>query len=120
MNIRDKMSANVERFMDDDETVQAVFAAQTVSPYWVLINIWILIFTQGYRLIVVTDQRIFVCRAGRFINTRGTEVLHELPRATTIGPATGLWYRADHLVGNRLYVHKRFHKDIALADSLAS
>jgi len=119
MNIRDKISSDVEKFLEDGESVQAVFAGQTVSPYWVLINFWILIFTRGYRLVAVTDKRILVCRAGRFIITHGTEVLHELPRTTAIGPATGLWYRADHLVDDRLYIHKRFHKDIALADSLA-
>jgi len=120
VNIRDKISANTQQFLDDDENVEAVFAAQTVSPYWVLINFWILIYTRGFRLVVVTDRRILVCRAGRFIITRCTEVLDELPRSTVIGPATGLWYLADHLVDDRLYIHKRFHKDIALADSLGA
>ena len=33
-----------------------------------------------------------------------------------IGPARGLWYKSERL-GERLYVHKRFHKDIAQADA---
>ena len=35
--------------------------------------------------------------------------------STKIGPASGLWYRTEAL-GERLYIHKRFHKDIAAAD----
>ena len=42
-------------------------------------------------------------------------LLRELPRATRIGPASGLWYRTEAL-GERIYVHKRFHKDIEIAD----
>ncbi|MGK2957413.1 MAG: hypothetical protein ACSLFB_03225 [Acidimicrobiales bacterium] len=44
------------------------------------------------------------------------EVMTELPRNTNIGPASGLWYRCSTL-GERLYIHKRFHKDVVLADS---
>jgi hypothetical protein len=43
------------------------------------------------------------------------DVLRELPRNTLIGPASGLWWRCESL-GERLYVHKRFHKDVAAAD----
>jgi hypothetical protein len=65
---------------------------------------------------VVTDRRILVCRSGRLSTTKVHEVLHELPRTTQIGPASGLWYKCETL-GERLYVHKRFHKDIAQADA---
>jgi hypothetical protein len=46
------------------------------------------------------------------------DVLHELPRSTRIGPASGLWYKTEAL-GERLYVAKRFHKDIEEADAKA-
>ncbi len=44
------------------------------------------------------------------------EVVRELPRATRIGPASGLWYKSESL-GERIYVQKRFHKDIVAADA---
>jgi hypothetical protein len=49
--------------------------------------------------------------------TTGKEIVRELPRSVKIGPASGLWYKCDTL-GERLYIHKRFHKDVAAADSV--
>lgn len=117
MAIRDKMTANAAPFLDPGEKVQAVFGAQTTSAYFVLISVWIIIFANAYRVVVVTDKRILVCRSGRFSTTPVKEVLRELPRGTRIGPASGLWWRCETL-GEKLYVHKRFHKDVEAADSL--
>jgi hypothetical protein len=44
--------------------------------------------------------------------------VRELPRATRIGPASGLWWKCESL-GEKLYVHKRFHKDVEAADAAA-
>jgi hypothetical protein len=45
-------------------------------------------------------------------------VVRELPRATRIGPATVLWFKSTAL-GEKMYIHKRFHKDIEAADRAA-
>ncbi len=78
-------------------------------------SFWIIIAKDAYRVVVVTDRRILVCKSGRFRVTPVNEVVRELPRSTRIGPASGLWYRCESL-GQRLYINKRFHKDIAAAD----
>ena len=118
MAIRDKIRDNAAPYLQPGETIQSVFAGQTVSPYWSLLSYWIIILRDSYRVVVVTDRRILVCKTGRFSLTPIKEVLRELPRTTPIGPAHGFWYRCDTL-GERLYVHKRFHKDIAAADGAA-
>lgn len=118
MAIRDKLRANAAPFLQPGENVQAVFCGQTTSQYFALISVWIIILTNAYRVVVVTDRRILICRSGRFRMTPVKEVLRELPRATRIGPASGLWWRSESL-GERLYVHKRFHKDVAAADGQA-
>ena len=42
-------------------------------------------------------------------------VVTELPRATRLGPGSGVWHRVQ--VGNEnLRVHRRFFKDIETAD----
>ena len=115
MAIRDKMQKNVEPYLQPGERVQAIFGAQTTSQYFALISYWI-IAKNAYRVVVATDRRILVCHAGRVSTTKVKDVIAELPRNTRIGPAKGLWYRCDSL-GDRLYVHKRFHKDIAEADA---
>jgi hypothetical protein len=45
------------------------------------------------------------------------QVLRELPRNIRIGPPSGLWWRCVSL-GERLYIHKRFHKDVNAADGV--
>ena len=44
--------------------------------------------------------------------------VRDVARATRIGPPSGLWFKTEAL-GEKMYVHKRFHKDIETADSLA-
>jgi hypothetical protein len=117
MAIRDKMRANAAHVLRDGESVQAVFGAQTTSQYWMLLSYWIIVIKNSYRVVVVTDQRILVCRSGRFRTTPVVEVLAERPRGAMIGPASGLWWRCETL-GERLYIHKRFHKDVAAADNI--
>jgi|SRR5579862_9508281 len=116
MALRDKIRANAAPFLEAGEEIQAVIPAQTMSAYWVLLSYWIILASNGLRVIVVTDRRILLCQSGRVRMTLVREVLAELPRQTVIGPAHGLWYRTDAL-GQRLYINRRFHKDLAAADA---
>lgn len=118
MAIRDTIRANAQHVLQPGEQIQEVIPAQTTSQWFALISYWIIIFSNAYRVIVVTDRRILVCRSGRFRQTIVGEVLHEVPRATRIGPPSGLWYRCDNL-GERLYIGKRFHKDVKQAAGVA-
>jgi hypothetical protein len=117
MAIRDKMRANAAHLLQPGEEIQAVMGAQTKSQWFALISIWIIAFSNAYRVIVVTDRRIIVAKSGRMTMTPVKEVLRELPRNTKIGPASGLWFKCESL-GEKLYIHKRFHKDVAAADSV--
>lgn len=119
MKIRDKIIANAQPFLEPGEQVQAAFAAQTFSQYWALLSYFIVLFKNAYRSVVVTDRRIVVLNTGKWSTTKAKEIRMVLPRNTTIGPAGGLWYVTDAL-GEKLYVHKRFHKDIEVADQLRS
>jgi hypothetical protein len=115
--IRDKLRENAAHVLQPGETIQSVFCAQTTSQYFALISVWIILLTNAYRVVVVTDRRILVCKSGRFRMTPVKEVLTELPRGTRVGPPSGLWWRCESL-GERLYVHKRFHKDVNAADAV--
>ena len=117
MAIRDTMRANAAHLLQPGETIQVVFGAQTTSQWFALLSYWIIIIKNSFRVVVVTDRRTLVCRSGRFRTTPVNEIVNELPRNTRIGPASGLWYKCDSL-GERLYIGKRFHKDVAEADAL--
>ena len=116
MAIRDKLRKNASPLLEPGESIQTVFCAQTVSAYFALISIWIIVFSNAYRVVVVTDRRILICRSGRLTMTPVKGVENELPRDTKIGDPAGLWWPCDSF-GRRLYVHKRFHKDVRQADS---
>lgn len=98
------------------ETIQSVFCAQTVSAYFALISVWIIVFANAYRVVVVTDRRILVCRAGRLMPAKVKSVEREFPRGARLGEPSGLWWPCEAL-GGKLYVHRRFHKDVRVADT---
>ena len=100
MALRDKLQKAVAPYLESGETVQAVFK-------------------KAWRVVAVTDHRIVVFRCGRGGTTKVEGIATETRRHTRIGPPKGLWYRVDNL-GERLYVHKRFHKDIDAADAWAT
>ncbi|HEX2384197.1 MAG TPA: hypothetical protein VHI95_16250 [Acidimicrobiales bacterium] len=116
MALRDKLQQAVAPHLEPGETVQAIFGAQTKSQYFALISYWIILFSKAWRVVVATDRRIIVFQSGRGGLTKIEGVTAQTRRDTLIGPPKGLWYRVDRL-GERLYVHKRFHKDIDTADA---
>jgi hypothetical protein len=117
MAIRDQLRSNAAHLLQPGETIQAVFCAQTTSQYYALLSTLIIILSDAYRVVVVTDKRILVCRSGRFRMTPVKHAIAELPRNTRIGPPSGLWWRCETL-GELLYIHKRFHKDVTAADAV--
>src|SRR5438876_8812870 len=104
MAIRDKLRENAARLLQPGETIQAIMGAQTTSQWLSLISYWIIIIRNSFRVIIVTDRRIVICRSGRFRITPVKDVVAEFPRTTRIGPPHGLWYRCDTL-GERLYIN---------------
>lgn len=116
IKIRDKIIENSTQFLQPGETVQAVIPGQTISGWWgALTYLWI--FWNKFRVALVTDRRIIVLYTGRLTLGTPKAALYQLPRETTIGPANGLWWKCTTL-GDNLYVHKRFHKDVVAADSI--
>jgi len=114
MALRDKMLKNAQPYLQPGEQVQAVFGAQTSNQWWILLfGVWFLIKNR-YRVVVATDRRIVILAGGVWTTTKVSGVAGELPRATVMGPPSGLWWKSERLGG--LYVHKRFHKDVTQAD----
>lgn len=111
------MTESAQEHLEPGEQIQSIFGGQTVNQWWVLLTVFILLFTNDYRVVIVTDRRILVGSSGRWAATKVKRIVHELPRSTQIGPPSGFWYKCESL-GDTLYIHKRFHKDVELADSL--
>ena len=116
MGVREKIRENAQKVVPPGETIQAVIPVQTVSPYWSIVSYWIIIFSNAYRNVIVTDRRILICSTGRLSTTQVNEIIRELPRQTKIGPAEGLWYKTDSL-GETVFISRRYFKDIEAADT---
>ena len=86
MAIRDKFATNAQPYLQPGERVEATFGGQTTNQWWILISVLILIFSNKYRVVVVTDRRILVLGGG-LDPDRVKGVVAEVPRDVAIGPA---------------------------------
>jgi hypothetical protein len=122
MALRDVMRDSAAQFVRPGEEIQQVFWAQTASGWTATLGAFgalgaiIRIFTNRYRIVAVTDQRILVLDAGKWSVKKAQSLVTELPRATMLGPASGIW-RTINTGSEKIRVHRRFFKDIAAADS---
>ncbi len=119
MSVRNRIAMNAQCVCQPGEHLQTAIPAQARSPNWLGILDLVISSSNTYRVIVVTDRRILVCRSGRFRAFVVGDVLRELPRSTKIGPSHGIWYHTDSL-GEGLYIHRLYFKDIELADAAAA
>lgn len=117
MAVRDVMRASAAQFVEPGETIEQVFGAQTASPLTApLIGSLIALIINRYRIVVVTDRRILVLDAGKWTQRTARAVVSELPRATRLGPTSGLWFKIDTPAG-KIHVRRYFYKDINAADT---
>lgn len=115
--IRERITENAQPLLEPGEKIQAVIPAQTKNGWLGALGLIWLIFVNRYRPIVVTDRRIVITDSGKWAQAKPTSIVTTLPRTTQIGPAAGIWWKCTSL-GDPLFIHKRFHKDVELADSL--
>ena len=117
MAVRDVMRASAAQFVEPGETIEQVFGAQTASPLTApLIGSLIALIINRYRIVVVTDRRILVLDAGKWTQRTARAVVSELPRATRLGPTSGLWFKIETPAG-KIHVRRYFYKDVNAADS---
>ncbi|HTZ93080.1 MAG TPA: hypothetical protein VMB74_11845 [Streptosporangiaceae bacterium] len=120
MALRDSMRNSAAQYLQPGEEVQAVIGAQTASQ-WVaaLTGAFVFLGLNRYRILAVTPARIVVLDAGKTSMKTARGVVMELPRATRLGPCSGVWHRIP-AGGETLRVHRRFFKDIDAADAVTA
>jgi hypothetical protein len=118
MALRDKMAERVRPYLEPGEQLRQVFMAQTgPSPYWIFLT-YLTMFWNKYLIVAVTDRSIVTFRASAFKPSfvKQPPDVHRLDRRRTLGPLKGLWGKVE-LDGQRYWVHRRFHSDVAAADA---
>ncbi|GAA4618120.1 hypothetical protein GCM10023195_81230 [Actinoallomurus liliacearum] len=69
-----------------------------------------------YRCVAVTKDAIYVLESSKLSGgAKPQSLVATLPRHTRLGPVSGRWGRMN-LIGERHWVHKRFHDQVAAAD----
>jgi len=115
--IRDRIIEHAQPLLEPGEQIQAVIPAQTKSGWLGALGLIVLLFANRNRPIVVTDRRIAITDSGKMAQAKPTKIIRSVDRSTRIGPPSGMWWKCTSL-GEPLFIHKRFHKDVELADSL--
>lgn len=116
MALRDTLAKRAAPALEPGEQIQAVFVGQTMSQWWALAGVLPFLLKNRYHAVVATDRRIALLVGNGLMVSSPKTLVASLPRATRLGPASGLWHTLE-IGGVKLHVHKRFHKDIAAADA---
>ena len=113
MALREKLAERVQPLLEPGEQIRHVFMAQGGISPWVggLLSI---LGTQHY-VVAVTDRAIVLINSGKVATTKLGDVDSRLP-LHQIGPVKGIWAKTNTL-GKKLYIHRRFHKDVEAADA---
>lgn len=116
MSVQEAWRVDAAAHLRPGETIQAVIPAQTSYPHPVLIASFYGMWRRTSRLVIATNERILIFR--RTASGVLAELLAERPRDITIGPPHALFvfYRTN-VLGERLYIHRRWFKDVRAADA---
>ena len=75
------------------------------------------LIVNSYSPVLVTDRRILLLDSGKWSLGKPKSITAEFPRQIKLGPPSGLWWKCTALGDSKVYVHKRFHKDVEAADA---
>ena len=110
MALRDKLAGRAAPYLEPGEQIRYVFQAQEGASPWLIGALF-----QKYRIVAVTDRAIVVLGIP-WMRSKPNRVVARLPRNTEIGKMSGVFGKT-RITGKKMYVHRRFHKDVAAADA---
>ena len=106
-------------FLPTSSEIRQVFICQTAPRFTVFVITYLTgltMFWIKYRCVAVTRDAIYVLESSKLSGgAKPQSLVGTLPRRTKLGPVSGRWGHVN-LLGERHWVHKRFHHDIAVAD----
>lgn len=111
MGLREILAERSQPLLEPGEQIEVVFLAQTASQWTMFVPVMFFLKNRN-RIVAVTDRAVVVIASSRLLSSKPVGVKARLPRSTPLGTPKGIWARLE-LDGERMYVHKRFHKDMA-------
>jgi hypothetical protein len=116
---RDDLVERSAPFLPAGSEIQQVFIAQTAPSFAVFFITYLTGLTMPwikYRCVAITQNAIYVLESSKLSGgAKPQSLVGTMPRHTQLGPVSGRWSQV-HLLGERHWVHKRFHHAIAAAD----
>src|SRR5690349_19088368 len=106
-------------FLPVGSEIRQVFIYQTAAHF----SVFVVNYLTGLALhwikfgcVAVTQDAIYILESRKLSGGRNPQrLIGTLPRHTELGPVSGRWAQLN-LLGERCWVHKRFHSQIAAAD----
>jgi hypothetical protein len=116
---REDLAQRAAAFLPAGSQIRQAFIYQT-APSFLFFTITYLtgltIFWNKYRCVAVTQDAIHVLESSSLSGgAKPQRLLGTLPRHTRLGPVSGRWAQLN-ILGERCWVHQRFHDQIASAD----
>jgi hypothetical protein len=109
----------VRRSCPPGSQIRQVFICQAAPSSWFFLITYLTgltMFWIKYRCVAVTQDAIYVLESSKPSGgAKSNSLVGTLPRQTQLGPVSGRWGRLN-LLGERHWVHKRFHQDVTAAD----
>ncbi len=105
-------------FLPAGTEIRQVFIGQAAPNFFYFIVTYLtgIMSRNRYRCIAVADEGIYVLDSTKWPGgAKPRDLVGRMPRHTRLGPVSGRWAEVD-LLGERHWVHKRFHDQIAAAD----
>lgn len=103
-----------------DSEIRQAFIAQAAPSFAFFVITYLTGLTMlwiKYRCVVVTRDAIYVLDSSKLSGgAKPQSLAGTMPRLSRLGPVRGRWAQV-HLLGERHWVHKRFHHQIAAADA---
>ncbi|MFF3562142.1 hypothetical protein ACFYXS_19090 [Streptomyces sp. NPDC002574] len=106
-------------FLPEGSEIRQVFICQAAPNFGFFLVTYLTgltMFWITYRCVAVTRDAVYVLESSKLSGgARPQSLVATLPRRTRLGPVSGRWGRMD-LLGERHWVHQRFHREVAAAD----
>ncbi|WP_084522476.1 hypothetical protein [Nocardia inohanensis] len=106
-------------FLPEAAEIRQAFIAQSAPNFTYFLITYLTgltLFLNKYRCVAITPTAIHILESTKLSGgSRPRHLLGTMPRTTRLGPPSGRWTQVT-LLGERHWVHKRFHDQIAAAD----
>lgn len=122
MASREQLAERCAPFLPPGSQIRQVFLCQAAPRrlfFLITYLTGLTMFWVKYRCVAVTQDAIYVLGSSKpsgGANPRS--LVGTLPRQTLLGPVSGSWDQVS-LLGERHWVHKRFHQEVTAADDEA-